>query len=91
MFLMMAKVRRIFLNLYHLLILSCRRYDEFLSTFQTVWMKVDEEEISETRFRQLFQQLSSKSPFSPEEVDANIEQLCNEGKLMKSDGTLFKI
>jgi hypothetical protein len=54
-------------------------------------MQVDEEEISETRFRQLFQELSSKSPFSPEELDANIEQLCNEGKLMKSDGTLFKI
>ena len=54
-------------------------------------MKADEDEISETRFRQLFQQLSSKSPFSSEEVDANIEQLCNEGKLMKSDGTLFKI
>lgn len=78
-------------NISHFFLKSHRRYDEFLSTFQTVWMKVDEEEIPEARFRQLFRQLTSKSPFTPEELDANIEQLCNEGKLMKSDGTLFKI
>lgn len=54
-------------------------------------MRVDDEEISETRFLQLFQQLSSKSPFSQEELSANIEQLCNEGKLMKSDGIFYKI
>jgi hypothetical protein len=61
-----------------------------LSTIRGVWSKVDDEEVSEEMFRQLFNELTS-DPFPKEELDEHIQSLCNEGKLMKSDGMLYKI
>jgi hypothetical protein len=61
-----------------------------LSTIRGVWSKVDDEEVSEEMFRQLFNELTSDS-FAKEELDEHIQSLCNEGKLMKSDGMLYKI
>ncbi|KAG7346418.1 hypothetical protein IV203_005486 [Nitzschia inconspicua] len=66
------------------------RYDEFLSTLRTVWMRVEDEEVNEERFKSLFHQLTSNT-FTPGELDGHIESLCKEGKLMKSDGMLYKI
>jgi hypothetical protein len=56
-------------------------------------MKIDDGTIEETEFRKLVneQTTSSKQPFSKDEVDAHIEALCEEGKMMKSDGTLYII
>jgi hypothetical protein len=56
-------------------------------------MKIDDGTIEETEFRKLVneQTTNSKQPFSIDEVDAHIEALCEEGKMMKSDGTLYII
>jgi hypothetical protein len=66
------------------------RYDEFLTTLRTLWIRVDDEEVSEDQFKRLFHELTLNS-FAPSEVDDHIQSLCNEGKLMKSDGMLYKI
>jgi hypothetical protein len=51
---------------------------------------VDDEEIDEDHFQELFHQLTSRS-FGQEELNDHIELLCKEEKLMKSDGMLYKI
>jgi len=66
------------------------RHDEFLSTCRTVWMRVDDEEVSEDKFLKLFNELTSNS-FAEQELEWHIQSLCDEGKLMKSDGMLYKI
>jgi hypothetical protein len=53
-------------------------------------MKIDDGTIEETEFRKLVNQQASKS-FSVDEVDAHVEKLCEEGKVMKSDGTIYII
>lgn len=71
-----------------------RRYEQFLSVFRTLRRKIDDGTIEETEFRKLVvnqQQDPSKLPFSAEEVDSHVEKLCQEGKVMKSDGALYLI
>lgn len=53
-------------------------------------MRIDDEEVNEDRFKAIFQQQTGNS-FAPSELDDHIQSLCNEGKLMKSDGVLYKI
>lgn len=67
------------------------RYDEFLSNLYKVWFKVDEEEVSEERFKEVFNEVTSNS-FTAQELDVHIQSLCDEGKeVMKSDGMLYRI
>jgi len=67
------------------------RYDEFLSHLYKVWIKIDEEEVSEERFREVYGQISSNS-FTSEELDSHIQTMCDEGKeVMRSDGILYRI
>jgi hypothetical protein len=70
------------------------RYNEFLSIFQTLRLQIDGDEdgqISEDQFKQRFQSMTDKSPFDIDELDGHITSLCNEGKIMKSDGVLYLI
>jgi hypothetical protein len=53
-------------------------------------MKVDDEEVREDIFLKLFNELTSNS-FGNDEINGHIQSLCNEGKLMKSDGIIYKI
>lgn len=67
------------------------RYDEFLSHLNKVWFKVDEEEVSEEKFREVLNEVSSNS-FTAEELNSHIQTWCDEGKeVMKSDGMLYRI
>mmetsp|Transcript_27411 Transcript_27411/g.57454 ORF Transcript_27411/g.57454 Transcript_27411/m.57454 type:complete len:492 (-) Transcript_27411:940-2415(-) len=67
------------------------RYDQFLSHLYKVWTKIDEEEVSEESFRQVFNQITSNS-FTAQELDSHIQTMCDEGKeVMKSDGMLYRI
>lgn len=50
----------------------------------------DEGAVSENQFRDLFKE-ASKQSFSSEEVEKHLESLCNEGKIMRSDGMIFLI
>jgi hypothetical protein len=51
---------------------------------------VDDEEINEDRFHELFHQLTFNS-FGQDELNDHIQLLCKEEKLMKSEGVLYKI
>jgi hypothetical protein len=66
------------------------RNEQFLSIFRSLRLKIDDGTIEETEFRKLVNQQASKS-FSVDEVDAHVEKLCEEGKIMKSDGTIYII
>eukprot|EP00536_Pseudo-nitzschia_multiseries_P007680 jgi/Psemu1/305136/fgenesh1_kg.183_\ len=67
------------------------RYDEFLSHLYKVWIKIDEEEVSEETFREVYNQISSSS-FTAKELDSHIQTMCDEGKeVMRSDGMLYRI
>jgi hypothetical protein len=35
--------------------------------------------------------MTSKTPFDVDELDGHIASLCNEGKIMRSDGVLYLI
>ena len=68
-----------------------RRYDEFLSHLYKVWIKIDEEEVSEEEFREVYNTIAPNS-FTSEELDRHVQRMCDEGKeVMKSDGMLYRI
>ncbi|VEU41309.1 unnamed protein product [Pseudo-nitzschia multistriata] len=67
------------------------RYDEFLSHLYKVWIKIDEEEVSEEEFREVYNTIAPNS-FTSEELDRHVQRMCDEGKeVMKSDGMLYRI
>jgi len=68
------------------------RRQEFLDLFRTLRRKFDDEDgtMEETAFRALMDQRASKA-FTMKEMDDNLEQLYQDGKLMKSDGILYII
>jgi hypothetical protein len=73
---------------------SNSRYQEFLSHLYKVWIKVDdEEEISEDRFKAVFQKVTGGSLFTSFEVDTHLSALCEQGdEVMRSDdGMLYRI
>ena len=63
-----------------------------MSHLYKVWIKVDgEEEISEDRFKVVFQKVSG-GIFSAPELETHLSALCEEGKeVMRSDGMLYRI
>jgi hypothetical protein len=71
--------------------LDKRRYEDFLSIFRTLRRKIDDGTINEAEFRTLVNQQAATKPFSVDEVNTHIEALCEEGKVMKSDGNLYII
>jgi hypothetical protein len=50
----------------------------------------DEGALSEDQFHDLFHETAPQS-FSKEEIAKHLESLCNEGKVMRSDGMIFLI
>lgn len=67
------------------------RYEDFLSIFRTLRRKIDDGTINEAEFRTLVNKQAATKPFSVDEVNTHIEALCEEGKVMKSDGNLYII
>jgi len=66
-----------------------RKYEDFLAVFQKLLPKFDENTIPEDHFHSLVAK-TSKS-FDTDEINQHLDKLCNEGKLMKSDGVLYFI
>lgn len=63
-----------------------------MSHLHKVWIKIDdEEEISEERFKSVFQEISG-GYFPESELGTHLSTLCEEGKeVMLSDGMLYRI
>jgi hypothetical protein len=76
--------------------LSCRRFDQFLSIFRVIRLRIDDGTIDETEFEKLVNaqaetSASTTKPYSKEEVEAHLETLSGQGKVMKSEGTIYII
>jgi len=69
---------------------SDNRREEFLNLFHTYRRIFDDEDgtMEESAFRTLISQKAVK-PFTEAELNANLEFLYQDGKLMKSDGVLY--
>ena len=60
--------------------------------FQALRMKSDDGTIAETEFLAAINEQSKDAmPFSKEELDSHVRVLCDEGKAMKCDGTIYVI
>ena len=76
-----------------------QRYKAFLSIFQMLRMKAEDGTIEESHFRKLVNVECSKpssssrlsKPFSDDELDQHLEKLYEDGKVMRSSGTLYII
>ena len=53
-------------------------------------MKFDEGLVEELEFRELVNQRATQK-FSADEIDIHVQKLCDDGKVMKSDGTIYII
>ena len=54
-------------------------------------MKFDDGVVEETKFWELVNKYTNTTTFSKEEIDSHIKVLCDEGKVMKSEGTIYMI
>lgn len=68
------------------------RHEEFLSIFRELRRRFDDDDgaIDEDTFRTMVTQ-KAKEPFTPHEIDTHLDALCEQGKVMKSDGVLYII
>jgi len=67
------------------------RYREFLTVFRDLRMKAEEGTIEESLFRKLVNERSTTGAFSDGEINTHLEKLCDDGKVMRSSGTLYII
>jgi hypothetical protein len=73
-----------------------RRFEQFLSIFRAIRQRIDDGTIEETEFEKLVNaqaetSASTTKPYSKEEVEAHLETLSGQGKVMKSEGTIYII
>jgi hypothetical protein len=71
-----------------------RRFEEFLSVFRGLRMKIDDDgAIEEEKFLAMVNELSPKEirPFSEDEIQCHIKALSDQGKIMKSDGIIYMV
>jgi hypothetical protein len=54
-------------------------------------MKFDDGVVEEYKFLQLVNKQAKTATLSKEEIDSHIQVLCNEGKVMKREGTIYMI
>eukprot|EP00980_Cylindrotheca_fusiformis_P017857 scaffold5653_cov147-Cylindrotheca_fusiformis.AAC.19 len=71
------------------------RFEEFLSIFGVIRSRMDDGEIEEAEFERLFNAHCNKSdntkPYPKEELNAHLETLSGQGKLMRTEGTIYII
>jgi hypothetical protein len=71
-----------------------RRFEQFLSVFRGLRMKIDDDgAIEEKKFLAMVNEFSPKEirPFSEDEVECHIKTLSDQGKIMKSDGIIYMV
>jgi hypothetical protein len=54
-------------------------------------MKTEEGTIEESQLRKLVNERSTTGSFSDDEINTHLEKLCDDGKVMRSSGTLYII
>lgn len=75
---------------------ASRRFEQFLSIFQVIRLRIDDGVIEEIEFEKLVNAQAEASAditksYSKQELDSHLETLSGQGKVMKSEGTIYII